>query len=276
MSQEEHFRFVKSLAIELNRKEIQLTSFPDVVMRVRKALDDPDTGAVDIANILSVDPVLASRVLVLANSSAHNPSGLKVDSLNTAIGRIGLMEVKRAAIAYAVEQLHAAKGMEALKKELRDAWSSALKLGAMSEAIAGHCPRLEADRAFIAGLLNQIGALYIFTKYDEYPNLMQDPEARQNLIDEWVGPIGECIVGNWKFSKDIRESVNPEDDEAARRGTKANLADVVVTAKTSLNGGADQLLEMPEARRLELTGEKMPAVQETYKQKLDSLASAVR
>ena len=45
MSQEEYFSFVQSLALDLNRRQVKLPSFPDVVVRIRSALDDPDTTA---------------------------------------------------------------------------------------------------------------------------------------------------------------------------------------------------------------------------------------
>lgn len=276
MSQDEYFQFVKSLAVELNRKEIELTSFPDVVIRVRKALDDPDVTPVQLGQVLGVDPVLASRILVLANSSHYNRGSLKIDGLDAAVGRIGFETVRKTAIAYAVEQLHAAKGLQALKSELRQAWSESLRLAAMSEVIAQTHGELDGDSAFIAGLLNQIGVLYIFSKYDDYPTLLQDPDARQKLVEEWTAPISDSIVSNWKFSKAIQASVNPDDDEASRRGTKANLADVVRLAKAALNGAGDDACDCPEARRLEVTNEQLPAIMSAYKEKLDTLASAVR
>ena len=276
MSQDEHFKFVQALALELNRKEIKLTSFPDVVVRVRQALDDPDTTPEKLGKVLSVDPVLASRMLVLANSSHYNRGGVKIDGLDAAVSRIGFETVRTTAITYAVEQLHGSKNLEALKDELRNTWSAGLRLAALSEVIAKHRTELDADSAFIAGLLNQIGVLYIFAKYEEYPTLLQDADVRKNLIDEWAAPIGESIVSNWGFSPEIRESLNPDDDEASRRATNANLADVVSTAKASLNGGDGELYDMPEAKRLQLTDENMPTIMESYRQKLDSLASAVR
>ncbi len=55
-----------------------------------------------------------------------------------------------------------------------------------------------------------------------------------------------------------------------------NLADIVITAKHSLHGGEENWRGTDEAKRLELTEEKLPAIMESYKEKLDSLASAVR
>ena len=276
MSQSEYFELVQSLAADLNKKDIKLPSFPDVVVRVRTALDDPDTTSTDLASILGVDAVLASRVLILANSTYHNPGGIKIEGLEAAVGRIGFEKVRTAAIAYAVEQLHASEGLEPLKDELRATWSAGMRLAAMSEVIARHCTKLDGDSAFIAGLLHRIGVLYLYTKYHDYPALLQDQEARSNLIDEWAAPIGESIVGNWNFSEEIQATLNPDEVETTRRRVEPNLADIVTTAKHSLNGGEEDWHDTEEAKRLGLTDEKLPKIMESYREKLDSLASAVR
>ena len=275
MAQQEHFEFVKSLASELNRKEIKLTSFPDIVLRVRKALDHPDTTSENLATILSVDPALASRILVLANSTYYNAGGIRIESLDAAVGRIGFATVRATAISYAVQQLHASKGLGALKSELGRIWSATLRLAAMSEVMARYCSKLNGDSAFIVGLLNQIGVLYIFAKYDEYPNLLQKPDARQNLIDEWAAPIGENIVANWDFSDEIQATLNPAEEEAARPDSEATLVDVVIAAKASLSGNGAPVCETPATKRLKLTDEMMPEILDLYQQRLNSLSSAV-
>lgn len=276
MSKEEYFELVKSLASELNCHEIKLTSFPDIVLRIRIALDDPDTTSENLATILSVDPVLASRILILANSTFYNAGGIKIENLNAAIGRIGFATVRSTAISYAVEILHASEGLDALKNELRQAWSAALRRAAMSEVIARYCSKLNGDTAFIAGLLNQIGVLYIYKKYVEYPNLLRDAVTRQSLIEEWTAPIGQNIVANWEFSDEIQATLNPVEGEAARPDSQPTLVDVVVAANATLNAGSSQVFETPATQRLKLTDAVMPEITELFQLKLESLASAVR
>lgn len=275
MSHEDHFEFVKCLASELNCNEIRLTSFPDVVLRVRKALDHPDTTSKNLATILSVDPVLASRILVLANSTYYNAGGIRIESLDAAVGRIGFSTVRTTAISYAVEQLHAAKGLGALQTELQQLWSATLRMAAMSEVIARYCSKLNGDSAFIAGLLNQIGVLYIFTKYDQYPNLLQDRDARQDLIDEWAAPIGENIVANWDFSREIQATLNPDKDEPARPDSEPNLVDVVIATRDVLDGDGTRVAETPATARLKLADTMMPEIMELFQLRLESLTSAV-
>jgi len=106
--------------------------------------------------------------------------------------------------------------------------------------------------------------------------LLQDAESRNSLIGEWAAPVGQSIVANWGFSEEIQETLNPDEVETTRRRMTANLADIVTTAKRSLNGEGDDWHDTDEAKRLELTDEKMPAIMESFQQKLESLASAVR
>lgn len=275
MSQEEYFGLVKALADDLNSGNVRLPSFPDVVMRIRAALDEPETTSEDMANILHTDAALASRMLVFANSSYHNPAGVRIEGLHAAISRVGFEQVRTAAISYALQQLHSAPELAPLKEALRKSWSSGLNLGALSESIAKHCTPLDPDSAFVAGLLHNVGVLYIFSKYRDYPTLLKDPDTRQSLIDDWAPPIGESIVANWDFDEEIQRTLNPDAGEQERYRGKARLADVVITAKRSLAGEDLNWTDSAEAKRLGLTPQLMTDVIESYEQRIASLTAAL-
>ena len=275
MSQDELFEFLQSLAADLNGKLVKLPSFPEVVMRIRAALDDQETTGEDIETILHMDAALASRMLILANSAYYNPGGNKVDSLTAAVSRIGFEQVRTAAISYAVEQLYASEDLKPLKHELRKTWTTGLSLAALSEAIARKCTKLDADSAFVAGLLNRIGVLYIFSKYKEYPTILGNDDTRQELIDEWAAPIGESIVANWDFPDEIVKTMNPTDDSEEVYRPEANLADVVTTARLSLSGDESDWQDSAGAKRLNLDPKKMASIIDLYEQRLESLTTAL-
>lgn len=275
MLQEVYFKFVQGLAEDLNSNNIKLASFPEVVIRIRTALDDPETTSKDVENILMMEPVLASRLLILANSSFHNAAGIKVESLHAAVSRVGFEPVRTAAIAFAVEQLYESENLGPLKDELRGVWSSGLNLAALADSIARECTTLDPDSAFIGGLLNQIGVLYLFSKYQKFPTLLEDTESRQNLIEEWAASVGESIVANWGFSEAIQHSVNPADKEERRGRREPNLTDIIIVAKRSLDPEQTDWPDSDEAKRLQLTPEKMTSVIEVYKSRLESITSSL-
>ena len=105
MSAEEQAEFLQELARALNAKDIALPSFPDVVIQIRTALEDPTCTPDRLAEVAKTDPVLVSRLLMSANSAFHNRAGIEIVDLNLAISRLGFEAVKNTAIALAVEQL---------------------------------------------------------------------------------------------------------------------------------------------------------------------------
>ena len=65
----------------MSRGRVELPSFPDVAVRMRKVLADEDVSNEQIARVVSSDAGLAARVFTLANSIALNPSGRTINAL---------------------------------------------------------------------------------------------------------------------------------------------------------------------------------------------------
>ncbi len=63
------FAFVQELAQGLSRKEIDLPSFPDVAIRVRRVLSDEDVSAKDVVRVVGSEPALAAPVRASVSSS---------------------------------------------------------------------------------------------------------------------------------------------------------------------------------------------------------------
>src|SRR5678816_3868049 len=97
------FAFVQELARELNRGDLNLPSFPDSVVRIRKALDDPNCSPDKLARIATADQVLAGRLLKMANSALLQRGGGAVSELRTAIFKLGFAMVRNAAISVAMQ-----------------------------------------------------------------------------------------------------------------------------------------------------------------------------
>ena len=115
MSAEEQSQFLQQLAEDLNSKNIQLPSFPDVVINIRTALEDPSCTSERLADVVRTDPVLVARLLMSANSAFHNRAGIEIIDLKLAISRLGFEVVRNTAITLAVEQIFAASEHENMK-----------------------------------------------------------------------------------------------------------------------------------------------------------------
>ncbi|MEL7537839.1 MAG: HDOD domain-containing protein [Pseudomonadota bacterium] len=272
MSQEK-FEFVQQLAVDLNRGEVSLPSFPDVVIRIRQELEDADCDGDRLAKIVSTEAALASRILVYANSSHYNPAGANIVSLTAAIGRIGFLKLRSVAITYAVEQLHFSKELAGLRSELEQVWNESLRSAAMAESIATIVRRIDTEAAYLTGLLSRIGVLYILTKRGQFPALIDDADVRAELVAEWSAPIAESIASSWEFPESIVAALNPSEDIGASTDD-ASLADVLRIGEAALGTADLSFADSIPLRRLGIDEAGAERIRERFDSKMQSFAAA--
>ncbi|MEL7185567.1 MAG: HDOD domain-containing protein [Pseudomonadota bacterium] len=265
MSAEEQSRFLQQLAEDLNSKNIQLPSFPDVVINIRTALEDPSCTSERLGAVVRTDPVLVARLLMSANSSFHNRAGIEIVDLNLAISRLGFEVVRNTAITLAVEQIFVASEHKTVQALIKQLWSGSLSLASMSFVIAARgAINLNPDNAFLCGLLHDIGKLYILTKARDFPNLLGDEESLKTVQDQWSASVGKSIIEAWGFPDDIADSA--EINENLNSGS-ASLVDVVYLAKQLIKFEDEAInqsgFEAPAAK-LNISADSLPGLREAY------------
>src|SRR5580658_8320520 len=136
------FEFVRELATELSSSTIELPSFPEVALRVQKVLSEDGASAERVVRVLGAEPMLAARVLSMANSAALAPGGKAVSDLRAAVTRLGFDALRTAA---------AFKGIE---KQLNMFWQHSVLVSALSFVLARRGERVNADTAMLAGIVH--------------------------------------------------------------------------------------------------------------------------
>lgn len=267
MSAEEQTRFLQELAQDLNSKNIELPSFPDVVINIRTALEDPSCSSERLAEVVRTDPVLVARLLMAANSAFHNRAGIEITDLNLAISRLGFEVVRNTAITLAVEQIFSSSQHEELKYAVKEIWSNSLSLASMSFVIARNSGSINPDNAFLCGLLHEVGKLYILTKAQKFPALMGDEASLETVMQQWYSSVGRSIVEAWGFSTEIADSLETDEHLTDDTGAAASLVDVLILAREVLaDAENEELADVCEApaTRLKINAELLPAIHEEY------------
>ena len=278
MSADEQTRFLQELAEDLNSRNIQLPSFPDVVINIRTALEDPTCSSERLAEVVRTDPVLVARLLMSANLAFHNRAGIEIVDLNLAISRLGFEVVRNTAITLAVEQIFAASEHEELKSAIKEIWSSSLSLASMSFVIARSEGKLNPDNAFLCGLLHEIGKLYILTKARNYPTLMGNAESLASVLDQWYASVGKSIIEAWGFSSEIADSVESDENVSDDENAAATLVDVVYLAKLVLDESenvAETESFQGHAGKLNINADNIASLQEAYELHAQSMRQSV-
>lgn len=227
---ESPFAFLQALSRELSNGRVDLPSFPDVAIRVQKAVADPNSTPERIAKVVGADAGLATRLLTLANSALLQRGDHKVTDLKLAITRIGYQHVRTAALAFATGQLRRAPELAHIRPDLETNWQDSTKIAALTHAIAreNRCPR--ADEAMLAGLIHNIGKTYIVARLPGHSVLNADPEMKGHFLREWHAGIGQAIVENWKLTDEIAAAIGGQYDRDRTHEGPADLQDFLVIA----------------------------------------------
>jgi HD-like signal output (HDOD) protein len=224
------FEFVKALAAELSGGKVDLPSFPDVAIRVRKALADDRTSVDQVVRIVGSEPALAARLLKMANSAALNRTGKAVTELRTAIARMGYNMVRSAAISFAMAQIRAGASLKGLERPLEELWQHSTYVAAFCYVLAKNHTKRNADEAFLCGLLHGVGRLYILTRADRNAALFSDAAALEQVMRDWHANVGRSILENWEMGEDLVQAVAEQDEVGREHGGPADLTDVLICA----------------------------------------------
>jgi HD-like signal output (HDOD) protein len=269
-SNKEAFAFVQKLALEMSAGKIDIPSFPDVAVRIRKVLADDNCDTGQIAKVVSAEPAMAARLLQVANSAALNPNGNRITELKSAIARIGFSNVRTVSLAYAMDQIKNAPALQPIRKPLNELWERSVKVAAMAYVVSRRWTKVNADQALLTGLMHGMGRVYILTRAVNFPALFSDAESYQQIVRDWNTPIAKAVLESWEIAPEIVDAVEHyEDIERAGTGA-ADLTDVLTIADVLVSFHADaealevHLHQATASARLGLTPEECrKALQET-------------
>jgi HD-like signal output (HDOD) protein len=223
----EAFAFVQALASELSRGKVDLPSFPDIALRVRKVLADEEVSQEQVIRVVGSEPALAARLMQIANSAALNFTGKPINELRTAINRMGHNMVRSAAIAFAMSQLKKVDSLKGLEKPLDELWKSSAAVAAMSHAVAKRYSRVNPDTGMLAGLVHGIGKLYILTRSSQHPALFADQAIYNQIVRDWHSPVAKALLENWDMAEEIVSAVSDYEDMERAHSGPVDLTDVL-------------------------------------------------
>lgn len=274
------FAFVAELASEVSQGKVELPSFPDVAVRVRKVLADEQVSNEQIARVVGSDAGLAARVFTLANSAALNRTGKSVTDLKMAVNRIGHNNVRTAAVSFAIAQLRRASELKHIAKDLEQLWHEATLVAALAYAIASRARGINADECMLAGLLHNVGKIYILARANRHSDLFRDAATLSQVLRDWHANVGKAIVENWGFPEHISAAVGDHEaiDRVVGHPDVTDVLTVAVMMSSFMGHEADLELNMQGVKafgRLDLNNEKCTHIMSDCAEEISLLRTAL-
>lgn len=193
------------LVEKINNDTLVLPTLPAIALKVRKAADDPDINLNAMGDVIGQDPSLTARIIKISNS-AYLGRAVKVTSINQAVTRIGLRQIKNIATALAMEQLFVSKN-DLVGQYMKREWGNTINVVANALATLQMYTKstknreLSLDTMTLAALVHNIGVLPILTEAERHEEVFANPTFLDDAIDKVSGRIGASIMNVWGFDK---------------------------------------------------------------------------
>jgi putative nucleotidyltransferase with HDIG domain len=200
-------------------RDIMLPVCPVVFTRLLNALSQPDASAVDLAEILQTDSVLASQVLRSANSAVY---GLprQVRSIDEAIFRIGFREVWSIASALKAKELFRTQNRPWTVFNAK-LWDHTLLTASLARVLIKRCKVDRSDELFTAALLHDIGKAVLYQVTPDYSALVQNAAVHgheiSQLENDFFGTnhakLGAELLRHWNLPDSLADLVSRHHDK---------------------------------------------------------------
>ncbi|MDT3672248.1 MAG: HDOD domain-containing protein [Aromatoleum sp.] len=219
-------RFLMQIADDLSSGDVNFPTFLDAAMKIRIAMNNPDITVEALSRLILTEPLVAAKIIRLANSVALNPSGIEVGDVRSAVMRVGFSSIRSIAISVAIEQLMLEKQMGPYLAGARQLWEHSIEVAALSFVIARRMTNINPHEAMFAGLVHDIGHFYLLSRIAHHPEMLRDHDDVGRLLFEWHASIGHAVLGVLETPDRILEAVS--DHEIAFDGdVPVTLANVL-------------------------------------------------
>jgi HD-like signal output (HDOD) protein len=199
--------FVAELTAELEQVSLVVPGYPEVAVRVQQVLSDENAATATIVQSVGLEPVLAGRVLCMANAAAFGTQGGPVTDVRTAVTQLGFDALRSVVLSYAIGQLRAAKELAPIAPALRELWQESVLTASLSSILARHYGAADPETAMLAGAVQGVGKLYILIKLQRFPLLLASAGARAELNEAWHATFGRALLRQWDMPQVIADAV---------------------------------------------------------------------
>ncbi|MCU7904702.1 MAG: HDOD domain-containing protein [Candidatus Thiodiazotropha sp. (ex Epidulcina cf. delphinae)] len=222
---------------------LELPSMPDITMRIAKVINDANTDSEDIARVVQADPTVAARIISVVNSAAYRGKH-PIDNLPDAVTRLGRSVTHNLVISFALGKLFHSRS-KPLQQRMISLWRHLSYVAPICHELAHVTPGLTPDQALLCGLLHDIGALAILGAARGKPELANDPELLDQVLNNLKAEVGAMVLRKWEFPNYFVQSALHAEDWMEDISHDPDYVDLVVVAQLHAYVGTPMMNRLP-------------------------------
>lgn len=239
--------FFDGFCAAFRRDDLHVPSLPDVALRLRSALQK-DIGIADAVKIINLDPVIASKLIQVANSPLYrttNPISISHDAIN----RLGLKTTQNLVTSISLHNLFRSNN-KLLNKRVQQLWKQSIQIASLSYTLASLTHKINPDEALLAGLIHNIGALPIITYAETLKHISYTEQELDQTIEALQGLVGVYILNKWHFPENLLHIPNQTDNWYHDDNPNLQMSDIVLLARFHAQLGNAQTQKLPPLNTL--------------------------
>ncbi|MDC0357656.1 HDOD domain-containing protein [Oligoflexia bacterium] len=215
-----------------------LPPMPHVAARAISMVENPDTTAQELTDLLTTDTALAARVLKIANSAMFSRQR-EITTLSQAIMMIGFKALKGIIVAATLRQIN--KRFGKLEKLV---WENAMSSAMCATLISKTLKKRYVEEIFLLGLLHSLGQIVLLAQtetsgdYKGILTLIKDASidfctAEQETFGFSHPLIGALVAKKWNFSADTCQVILHYADTIEEGSLDSDLAEKTAIVQIS-------------------------------------------
>ena len=223
----------------------RLRPLPGNATRILKSIDDPNTSVNIIADLISLDQALTAYVLRVANSAAAGYL-IACASINDAVMRLGFNQV-RSLVMSTIAAGPLSSRLSGYRLGDRGLWEHSLSVASAAHWLAGAIRYPDPEKAYIAGLLHDIGKLildqYVQADYNRIVSIMEKYQMPLWQVEEQLfgidhAGVGGYVTNHWQFPTELVDAIHYHHNPSLKRGEQrlaalVNLANAIIPQENS-------------------------------------------
>lgn len=193
-------RLLAELYELIGTKRLKLPVRPEVALQVQQLAHDQDVTIDVLTEIIQRDGVVAGGLLHATNSPLFRGAN-PIHSIRDAVVRLGFRNTSILATNLALRQTFKAR-YTVTRETMKEVWAEGVLCSALAYLLADTLGILNRERALLAGLVADIGAVPIIQFIEQH-----NPEPQRATVDtliEKLSPIiGILVVNYWELGEDL-------------------------------------------------------------------------
>lgn len=197
---------LQTLLDQASKAELVFPTGVDAALKLLRQLDEPDCHIEHAVQLVKGAPLLAARIVAVANSATYHRSGKSVTDLRTAISRIGLRTTRTLTMAITTREMAGPARTPEIARITRQLWEHTAHVAALAQTIARRITHQDPETAFFAGIVHEIGGFYLIAQAGDNATLLGGDPA--DWIEESEPTLARAILGRIGIPEQVGEALD--------------------------------------------------------------------